>query len=37
MAYVLFDERLPILALAGLAVSAAGVALVSWGARIGKP
>jgi drug/metabolite transporter (DMT)-like permease len=37
MAYLLFDERLPILALAGLAVSAAGVALVSWGARMGKP
>ena len=37
MAFLLFDERLPLLALAGLALSAAGVALVSRGARMAKP
>jgi len=37
MAYFLFGERLPLVALAGLAVSAAGVALVTRGARMGKP
>lgn len=37
MAFLLFDERLPLLALAGLAVSAAGVALVSRGARMSRP
>ena len=30
MAYALFDERLGLLALAGMAVCAAGVALVNW-------
>jgi drug/metabolite transporter (DMT)-like permease len=34
MAFVLFDERLPLIALAGLAVSAAGVALVTRGDRM---
>jgi drug/metabolite transporter (DMT)-like permease len=37
MAFLLFDERLPLLALVGLAVSAAGVALVSRRARMDKP
>jgi drug/metabolite transporter (DMT)-like permease len=37
MAYFLFDERLPFLALAGLAVSVAGVALVTGGARMSRP
>ncbi|MBK6982745.1 MAG: DMT family transporter [Betaproteobacteria bacterium] len=37
MAYFLFGERLPPVALAGLAVSAAGVALVTRGARMEKP
>jgi drug/metabolite transporter (DMT)-like permease len=36
MAWLLFDERLPAIALAGLAVSAAGVALVSRGARMAR-
>ncbi|HEX4942831.1 MAG TPA: DMT family transporter, partial [Usitatibacteraceae bacterium] len=37
MAFLVFGERLPPIALAGLAVSAAGVALVTRGARMGKP
>jgi drug/metabolite transporter (DMT)-like permease len=37
MAYLLFDERLPLLALVGLVLSAAGVALVSRGARMSRP
>ncbi len=37
MAWLLFDERLPPVALAGLALSATGVALVSRGNRMGKP
>jgi drug/metabolite transporter (DMT)-like permease len=37
MAYLLFDERLPLVALAGLGLSAAGVALVSRGARMSRP
>ena len=34
MAFLLFGERLPGIALAGLALSAAGVALVTRGARM---
>jgi drug/metabolite transporter (DMT)-like permease len=37
MAFLLFGERLPLLALAGLAVSATGVALVSRGDRMSRP
>jgi drug/metabolite transporter (DMT)-like permease len=37
MAYLLFGERLPLLALAGLGLSATGVALVSRGARMARP
>lgn len=37
MAWLLFDELLPALAVAGLAVSTAGVALVTRGARMGRP
>ncbi len=37
MAWFLFGEAVPPVALAGLAVSAAGVALVTRGARMGKP
>lgn len=37
MAFLLFGERLPASALAGLAVSAAGVALVTRGARMARP
>jgi drug/metabolite transporter (DMT)-like permease len=37
MAFLLFGERLPGIALAGLAVSAAGVALVTRGARMARP
>jgi drug/metabolite transporter (DMT)-like permease len=37
MAFLLFGERLPGIALAGLAVSAAGVALVTGGTRMARP
>ena len=37
MAFLLFGERLPGIALAGLAVTAAGVALVTRGARMARP
>jgi drug/metabolite transporter (DMT)-like permease len=37
MAFLLFDEALSLIAIAGLAVSAAGVALVTRGARMGGP
>lgn len=37
MAFVVFGERLPAIALAGLAVAAAGVALVTRGARMARP
>jgi drug/metabolite transporter (DMT)-like permease len=37
MAFVLFGEALSALAIVGLAVSAAGVALVTRGARMGGP
>jgi len=37
MAFLVFGERLPAIALAGLAAAAAGVALVTRGARMARP